>query len=244
MDVRNKVVIITGASSGIGLATAKLLSERGAKLALVSRSNEKLEKLSRELPDSIAIPADMTKINEIKGMIEQTRAHFGRIDVLINNAGQGYDAPVEKIDVDIFHYIFDLDVVGPLVAMQQVIPIMRRQGKGAIINISSGTALMHLPNMSAYASAKRAMADISLTAREELKEDNIAVSVVYPYITLTDFEKNTIRYDKDSQDQEGSGPFPADTAEYVAQKILDGIVSGEAEIFAHDWMKKMGKGDS
>ncbi len=244
MDVRNKVVIITGASSGIGLATAKLLAKHGAKLALVSRSKEKLKELSRELPSSLAIPADMTKIVEIKRMIEQTEAHFGRIDILINNAGQGYDAPVEKIDVDIFHYIFDLNVVGPLVAMQGVIPLMKSQGEGAIINISSGTALMHLPGMSAYASTKRALADISLTAREELKEDNIAVSVVYPYITLTDFEKNTIRYAAASQDQEGTGPFPADTAEYVAQKILDGIVSGEAEIFAHDWMKKMGKGDS
>lgn len=244
MDVRNKVVIITGASSGIGLATAKLLAKHGAKLALVSRSKEKLKELSRELPNSLAIPADMTKIVEIKRMIEQTEAHFGRIDILINNAGQGYDAPVEKIDVDIFHYIFDLNVVGPLVAMQGVIPLMKSQGEGAIINISSGTALMHLPGMSAYASTKRALADISLTAREELKEDNIAVSVVYPYITLTDFEKNTIRYAAASQDQEGTGPFPADTAEYVAQKILDGIVSGEAEIFAHDWMKKMGKGDS
>ena len=194
MDVRNKTVIVTGSSSGIGLATAKLLSNHGAKLALVSRSKEKLEMLSREIPNSLAVPADMTKIIDIKRMIEQTKTHFGRIDILINNAGQGYDAPVEKIDVDIFHYIFDLDVVGPVVAMQQVIPLMRRQGEGAIINISSGTALMHLPNMSAYASIKRALADISLTAREELKGDNIAVSVVYPYTTLTDFEKNTIKY--------------------------------------------------
>ncbi|MGA9099503.1 MAG: SDR family NAD(P)-dependent oxidoreductase [Methanotrichaceae archaeon] len=243
MDVRNKTVIVTGSSSGIGLATAKLLSNHGAKLALVSRSKEKLEKLSREIPNSLAVPADMTKIIDIKSMIEQAKTHFGSIDILINNAGQGYDAPVEKIDVNIFHYIFDLDVVGPVVAMQQVIPLMRRQGEGAIINISSGTALMHLPNMSAYASIKRALADISLTAREELKGDNITVSVVYPYTTLTDFEKNTIKYaEDDDKDQEGTGPFPADTAEYVAQKILDGIVSGEAEIFAHDWMKKIGKG--
>ena len=244
MDVQNKVVIITGASSGIGLATAKLLSRHGAKIALVSRSKEKLEMLSQELPNSLAVPADMTKMIEIKRMVEQTEAHFGRVDILINNAGQGYDAPVEKIDVEIFHYIFDLDVVGPVVAMQQVIPLMRKQGEGAIINISSGTALMHLPNMSAYASIKRALADISLTAREEIKGDNIAVSVVYPYITLTDFEKNTIRYAADYQDQEGTGPVPANTAEYVAQKILDGVVSGEAEIFAHDWMRKMAKGDS
>jgi short-subunit dehydrogenase len=238
MDVRNRVVIVTGASSGIGLATAKLLVKQGAKVALVSRSMELLEKLSAKLPNSIAIGADMTKIPEIRRMVDQTHEHFGRVDILINNAGQGYDAPVEKTDIDTFHYIFDLDVIGPLVAMQQVIPIMRKQGGGTIINISSGTALMYLPNMSAYSASKRALAGISLTAREELKADNITVSVVYPYITLTEFEKNTIKALSDKREQ-GSGPFPADTAEYVAQRILDGIESGEAEIFAHDWMKKM-----
>jgi short-subunit dehydrogenase len=239
MDVRNKVAIITGASSGIGLETAKLLAKKGAKLALVSRSKEKLEKLSRELPNSLAVPADMTKIFEIKSMIEQTERHFGRIDILINNAGQGYDAPIEKTDINTLHRIFDLDVVGPLIAMQQVIPLMRKQGEGAIINISSGTALMHLPDMGAYSSLKRALADISLTAREELKKDNIVVSVMYPYITLTNFEKNTIKDSMgNNMEQEGAGQFPADTAEYVAQKILEGIESGEAEIFAHDWMKK------
>ena len=239
MNIRNKVAIVTGASSGIGLATARLLYKKGAKLALVSRSKEKLEKLLRELPNSLMAPADMTKISEIEKMIKQTVDHFGRIDILINNAGQGYDAPIEKTSINTFHYIFDLDVVGPLVAMQWVIPVMRKQGGGTIINVSSGTALMHLPNMGAYSSMKGALADISLTAREELKKSNIIVCVVYPFITQTDFEKNTIKdFVPDEGEREGAGQFKPDTAEYVAQKILEGIESGEAEIFAHDWMKK------
>jgi len=241
MDAHGKVAIVTGASSGIGLATARLLSSRGAKVVLVSRSREKLEMLSRELPGSSAVPADMTRTSEIKRMVEQALAHFGRVDVLINCAGQGYDAPVETTDIEILHNVFDLDLVGPLVAMQQVIPIMRRQKGGTIVNVSSGTALMHLPNMGGYSAIKRALADISLTAREELKTDNIVVCVVYPYVTLTDFEKNTIKDQSllNREEQEDARRFTPDTAEYVAQKILEGIESGEAEIFAHDWMKKI-----
>ena len=138
-----------------------------------------------------------------------------------------------------------LTFLGPVVAMQQVIPIMRKQGGGSIMNVSSGLALMYLPGMSVYASLKRALSHISLTAREELKEDKIAVSVVYPYITSTDFEENTIKAAQETgktrreQGEEGGGPpFKADTAEYVAQKIVEGIESGEAEIFVHDWMKR------
>ena len=99
---------------------------------------------------------------------------------------------------------------------------------------------MHLPNNGAYASMKRAIADISLMAREELKSDNISVGTIYPYITATEFEKNTFREGKLAKDwQEPAGPQPADTAEFVAQKILEGIESGDAEVIVHDWMKNM-----
>jgi short-subunit dehydrogenase len=239
MEVRDKVAIITGASSGIGLASAKLLAREGAKLALAARSKDKLEALERELPGSIAIVADMTVLSDIRRMVSQTAKYFGRIDVLVNNAGQGYDAPIEKINLDTFHRIFDLDVVGPLAAIQEVLPLMRKQGGGAIINISSGTALGNWPNMGAYSSLKKALAGISLTAREELKDENIVVSVVYPYATLTDFEKNTI---KDSVPEwEGGLPHKEDSAELVAERILYAIKSGDAEVYAHDWMKSMGR---
>lgn len=204
----------------------------------MARSINRLERLTEELAGSLAVPTDMTEPEEIKRMIEQVEAHFGGIDILVNNAGQGYDAPVENIDIDTLHHIFDLDLVGPIVAMQRVIPLMRKGGGGAIINISSGAALMCLPNMSPYASIKRALSVLSLTARKELKDDNIFVSVVYPFVTLTDFEKNTIKdLPVEEAQQEGPSSFKADTAEYVAQKILEAIDSEEAEVFAHDWMK-------
>jgi NADP-dependent 3-hydroxy acid dehydrogenase YdfG len=128
LEVKDKVCIVTGASSGIGLAIARLLSEKGAYFVLVSRSKERLERLATEMPNSMAVPADMSKAFEIKRMVKEVVGHFDGVDVLINNAGVGYDAFVERIDSDTFHYVFDLDLVGPVVAMQQVIPHMRRRG--------------------------------------------------------------------------------------------------------------------
>jgi short-subunit dehydrogenase len=236
--LEEKVAIVTGASSGIGLATAWLLARNGVKVALVSRSKKRLEELSKELPGSLAVPADMTVIPQVKKMVRRVLEHYGRIDILINNAGRGYDAPVELIDVKTFQYIYDLNVIGPIVAMQQVIPIMRAQGGGSILNISSGTALMDLPGMSPYASSKKALAGISLAARQELEKDGIIVSVAYPYITITGFEKNTIRAIPVPDDQiEPTGPYPSDSAEFVAERLVEGILTGEAEIFSHEWQK-------
>ena len=193
MDIRNKIAIITGASSGIGLATAKLFVKNGAKVALAARSKDKLNKLAAELQNSFAIPTDMTKTTSIKNMVKEVYKHYGRIDILINNAGQGYDELVEYIDIKKYQYIIDLNLIGPLIAMQEVIPIMRKQGGGVIVNISSGVSKMYLPNMAGYASIKSALNTISLTARKELADDKIIVSVIYPYMTATDFEKNTLR---------------------------------------------------
>ena len=128
MEIQNKVAIVTGASSGIGLATAKLLGSKGAKVALVSRNRSKLDELSKHLPNSLSVPADITKIEQIIAMVKKTESHFGKINILINNAGQGYDATIEEVDPSIFSYIFNLDVLGPVVAMQQVLPLLRKQG--------------------------------------------------------------------------------------------------------------------
>lgn len=236
MKIQGKVAIVTGASSGIGLATANLLTQKEAKVALVARSIDKLKKLEKELPNSFAVQTDMSDENEIKKMIDKVQKHFGRIDILINNAGRGYDAPVEKIDPKTFIELIQLDLIGPIVATQQVIPIMREQKDGSIVNISSGTALMAIPNMSAYSSLKRALVGISLTARQELKDYGINVSVVYPYATETNFEKNTIKHGVPELDGDGL-PMKMDSADFVAKKILEAIETGKPEIFAHDWMK-------
>jgi short-subunit dehydrogenase len=236
MEVKDKVIIVTGASSGIGEATAKLLTDKGAKVALAARTLDKLESLAEKLPRAFAIPTDMMDVDDITKMVQKTKEHFGRIDILINDAGRGYHVPIMQIESKKYHELFDLDVVGPLIAMQQVIPVMKEQGGGAIVNISSGTSLMVIPGLAAYSSMKRALNAISLTAREELKADNIVVSVVYPYITKTNFHKNLLNGGSWDMQEDANRP-KFDEPEHIAQKILEAISSGDAEIYAHDWMK-------
>src|SRR6266403_318370 len=128
MNVRDKVAIVTGASGGIGLAIAQLLSEEGAKVVLAARSAEKLAELEKNIPDAFAVPTDMTKLEDVRNLIAKTKEKFGRIDILINNAGQGLRAPIEKIDLDEYRNVMELNVFSVLEAIQEVIPIMREQG--------------------------------------------------------------------------------------------------------------------
>lgn len=237
MEIRGSCAIVTGASSGIGLATARLLTAQGARVALVSRSRERLEELMEEMPGSICIVADISVGPQVRGMIAEAHRQFGRIDILVNNAGRGYYAPVEKIDTMTFRELFELNVMGQLIAMQGVIPLMRLQGEGAIVNVSSGTALDYYPSIGAYSATKRALTGLALTARAELLErDNISVSVIYPYLTATDFGKNVMQA-PGSQGRARDLPR-GDPPELVAEKILELIETGEAESFAHEWMRE------
>ena len=235
MEISNKVVLITGASGGIGLATARLFSQKGAKLALAARSTEKLAQIVSEMPDAIAIPTDMRDEQAIQHMINQTQEHFGRIDVLINNAGQGLHVPIEQVDLQQYRSIFELNVVSVIAAMQAVIPIMRTQGGGVIINISSGTSKVAFPGVGPYASTKYALNAISLTARQELASDNIRVGLVHPGITATEFHTNLANAQNPgtqwNNNRRPSNMQP-DTPEYVAEKILEAIQTEAAETYA------------
>lgn len=231
MEIKDKVVIITGASSGIGLSTAKLFSKHGAKVAAAARSIDKLKDLVSEMPDSIAIQTDMRDEIQIRDMVKEVKEHYGRIDILINNAGQGMHVPVEHTNLKDYRSIFELNVVSVIAAMQEVIPIMRAQGGGVIINISSGLTTRITPTVGPYASTKYALNAITLTARLELEKDNIKAGLVIPGITATDFFKNTIRLTAP-----GNVLHPnymtGDPPEHVAEKILEAVRTEAAEVYA------------
>jgi short-subunit dehydrogenase len=240
MQIQDRVFIVTGASSGIGLSTAIALSERGGKVALLARSTDALAELAQKLPGSLPVTVDMTKFESVREAVSAVHSHYGRIDGLINNAGRSYAASVEEIDPALFDEIFHLNVLGPIVAMQAVIPLMRAQGAGSIVNINSGTAFMTIPQYSVYSASKRALLGFSLTARAELEKDGIVVSEVYPFITATNFGKNRMG------SPAGGGPAAnyaaGDTAEFVAAIILQAIEEGQAQYFANDRLRKMATG--
>jgi len=181
MQIKDHVFIVTGASSGIGLATAITLSDRGAKVALLARSSDALQKLVQQLPGSLPVTVDMTQFDRVREAVRAVHQHCGRVDGLVNNAGRSYAASVEEIEPALFDEIFHLNVLGPIVAMQAVIPVMRAQGGGSIVNINSGTAFMTVPQYSVYSASKRALLGFSLTARAELEKDRIIVSEIYPF---------------------------------------------------------------
>jgi short-subunit dehydrogenase len=237
MQIDDRVFIVTGASSGIGLATAIALADRGAKVALLARSTQALEVLSARLVGSLPVTVDMTDFGGVRRAVDQVHRHYGRIDGLVNNAGRSYAAAVEEIEPALFDEIFHLNVLGPIVAMQAVIPILRSQGGGSIVNVNSGTAFMTIPQYSVYSSSKRALLGFSLTARAELEKDSITVSEVYPFITATNFGKN--RMGNPAGGGPGSNYAEGDTPEFVAEMIVKAIKEGAAQYFANDRLRQL-----
>lgn len=230
MDVQDKVVVITGASAGIGEATARLLAQNSARCALVARSGEKLTALAAELPGAFPIVADLRDEAAARGVVETACEHFGRIDILINNAGRGlYGTPVEEIDTGELREILNLNVIAPLAAMQAVIPIMRRQGGGLILNVSSTLSREHVPMVGAYAATKYMLNGLTLTARQELLPENIRVILVLPGRTATNFQKNAVHIHRDAKMAEPQG----DPVGHVAERILLAIREEPEEQHMH-----------
>ncbi len=237
MELKDKVVLVTGASAGIGLATARRLAQAGAKVALAARSTDKLTQLAEELRRdghaALVVATDMRNQSEVAQLVETTVEHYGQLDVLINNAGQAVAGTVAEVDLDQFRQVIELNVFGPIYAIQASVPKMRAHGGGIIINVSSMVSKMHLPGLGGYAATKAALNMLSDTARGELAPDNIRVMTVYPRMTATDFGRNSLGNRPMREQQRGNAApgMVIDSPEYVAEKILEAIQKEPAEQF-------------
>ena len=222
IELAGKTVIVTGASSGMGASTARLLHAAGAYPVLAARRADRLAALSEELGGALAVPTDVTDPAQVGELVTATLDRHQRIDGLVNNAGASLHGPLDQVDLAEFGRILQLNVVGLLAVTQAVLPAMREQGFGRIVNISSGTTRRVAVGVGAYASTKAAVNMLSDVMREEFAPDGIAVSLLLPSITATEFGDGMFTL--------GASPRPgmvAHSPDYVAGVILRLLRTGE-----------------
>jgi NADP-dependent 3-hydroxy acid dehydrogenase YdfG len=221
-----RVVIITGASSGIGEATAHLLHERGALPVLAARRADRLEVLGKKLGGALAVPTDVTDPAQVHALVSAAIDRHGRVDALVSNAGASCHVRVEEIDPAAYLELLSLNVVSVVNGIQAVLPHMRANGGGQIINVSSGSTAAVTPGVGAYSATKCAVNMLSEVARLELADDNIRVTLVLPSVTATEFRGGMYA---DPGAVQWSGLIPH-SPEYAGRVVLRALRTGEARI--------------
>lgn len=223
------MAVVTGASSGIGLATAKLLAVRGATVVLAARSEEKLDALEKEILTSggraLAVKTDMADESSTKEMVERTVAGFGAVDILVNNAGVGLSGRIAEVRGEDLKYVFEVNVIGPLNCIQAALPHMNRGGR--IINVSSVIGRRAIPKVGGYCATKFALNAISDALRVEIASRGITVTTVYPGTTRTAFRENSRRTKDERRGWRPGGVEP----EKVAEKIVRAAERGGRDVY-------------
>jgi short-subunit dehydrogenase len=195
MDMAGKVVVVTGASMGIGEAIAKVFADEGASVALLSRDAGRAEAARHRVGHTertLAMACDVRNRDDIGRALALTLHHFDRVDVWINNAGVGIRDSVADMDMSACRELFETNFFATIACMQTVVPAMREAGGGDIINISSVAGHIPVPFMAIYSASKFAMNALGKGARLELKRDNINVLTVCPGYVRTDFGKHVV----------------------------------------------------
>jgi NADP-dependent 3-hydroxy acid dehydrogenase YdfG len=185
-----KTVIITGASSGIGRASALAFAREGATTVLASRSEEKLERVADEIrsfnPRVLVVPTDVSMRKQVQHLVDRTVGEFGRIDILFNNAGNASVGPIEEGRfADELNKMLGVSFYGTIYGTQAVLPIMKRQGAGHIVNMSSVVGRKSFPHFGGYSITMHAISAFSDALRQELHGTGIAVTTVHPALTQT-----------------------------------------------------------
>ena len=192
-NIEGKVVVITGASSGLGEAAARFVSAQGAWVALGARRIDRLESLAKELMGerTMAIQTDVTRYDQVKRLVDNAVEKFGRIDVIINNAGLMPNSPLERLKIEDWDRMIDVNIKGVLYGIAAVLPHMKQQRSGHIINVASVAGLKVRPGGAVYAATKHAVRALSEGLRLEVKPYNIRTTVISPGAVSTELP-NTI----------------------------------------------------
>ena len=192
-NIKDKVIIITGASSGIGEATALLLAERGAKVVLGARRADKLEALAKRITaaggEAIYAETDIKKRDDLTALVKLAVDHFGKLDVLINNAGIGPISLFDDLRVEDWDEMIDVNIKGTLYGIAAALPVFRKQGFGHVVNVISTAGLKIVPQQGIYAATKNAVRTITEALRQEAGPD-LRVTGVSPGFVHTDFAES------------------------------------------------------
>jgi len=231
-DPRGRVALVTGASSGIGAATARAFAGAGMPVALCARRKDRLEQLAADLTgqgsEASAHAVDVTDPLAVRAMVDEVAARWGRLDVLVNNAGRGLSATFEQTSSEELRALIELNVVAVLGVTQAALPIMRRQGSGHIINISSIVGRRAVPYRAAYSATKFALGALSEALRVELTGTGIVVTLVYPIRTSeTEFHQAEV------QKVRWRPRGPVQSAERVARSILRCVRRPRPEVYPY-----------
>lgn len=229
--LRGRVVAITGASAGIGRALALSLAQAGARVLASARRGDRLDALAaaRYPHDGciVACPGDVTSEADMRALVDTAVARFGRLDVMVCNAGIGYHGTLDETTPADMRRVVDVNLMGTLYATHAALPLMRRQGHGHIIAVSSIVGRRGIEGSSVYAATKAAQIAFIECLRAEFVGTSLHASVVFPVATTTEF-RDAIRRDFG---HEVSGRGPQQSAETVAESIVDCIVAPKAEVY-------------
>ena len=194
MQTPQRVALVTGASSGIGAATARALAAAGIAVAIAARRKDRLDELAAEIAKSggtaLVLTADLTKESDAQRIVKETEARFGRLDVLVNNAGVMYLEPLETASLERWRSMFDLNVMSLIASTQAALPGMRARRDGHIVNVSSTAGRMAHPNSGGYAASKFAVGAVSESLRKEVYMDNIRVTIIEPGVVETELREH------------------------------------------------------
>lgn len=224
---RNRTVIITGASAGIGAACARRFASEGANLVLAARNAERLNTLAKSLEERtqvITVPTDVSLRKDARALLEAGDQRFGRIDVLINNAGFNHRGAVEQISESDLARVLRVDLEAPMVLCRLALPYLRQAGGGALVNVASIAGQIPMPDEAAYSAAKAGLRAFTRALAEELEGSGITASMVSPGPVDTGFIMNDLDEVPDIVFAQ-----PMSTADDIAVLVVESAADGRLE---------------